>query len=75
MFTNELTRRLQAANQNVIAVSLHPGVISSTGLSQHVGVSAAVGAMSALWARTGAFSHVVSEKGKNIPQGTNENFN
>eukprot|EP01034_Spumella_vulgaris_P031615 gene31615-39055_t len=69
LFTNELNRRLSDQGGRVISMSLHPGVISSTGLNQHIGVSVLFGAIGSLWARSGAFSQVLSEKGKDIPQG------
>lgn len=69
LFTKELSNRLSAAGDNVVSVSLHPGVITDTNLMRHAGsigpILSAFGALNGL----PAFSTMISEGNKNIPQG------
>eukprot|EP01034_Spumella_vulgaris_P024639 gene24639-31007_t len=69
LFTRELSRRLVQQNQNVITVSVHPGVILSTGLNKHTDFATISSAMSAMWRRKGAFAEFSRDKGKDIPAG------
>ncbi len=72
LFTRELQKRLESEDKNVIAVSLHPGVILGTNLIRHLSVSIA---WNATWSMVssgnyGSLSALIREPQKTIPQGS-----
>lgn len=71
LFTKQLQRKFEADSANVVAVSLHPGIIGDTKIMRHVSVSAMMGILGFLltsgWDK---FSLAVKgEPSKTIPQG------
>jgi NAD(P)-dependent dehydrogenase (short-subunit alcohol dehydrogenase family) len=72
LFTKELQRRLEADHQNVITVSLHPGVILGTNLIRHLSVSIAWNATCSILTSgsAGSLSALIREPQKSIPQGS-----
>lgn len=69
LFTKELTNRFNSSGDNVVSVSLHPGVITDTNLMRH---SNSVGPILSLFSALNgfsAFSEMLREGNKNIPQG------
>ncbi|KAJ3275231.1 hypothetical protein HDV01_000957 [Terramyces sp. JEL0728] len=66
LYTVELNNRMKAEGKHIVAVSLHPGNITSTNLTQHIGVKSA---MEMVWQLNKSLFPKILES-KNIPQGT-----
>jgi retinol dehydrogenase-12/retinol dehydrogenase-13 len=69
LFSGELDRRLREEGANVLAVSLHPGSVASTGLGRHLDLASAQSMFSLLWKRRGGLYDVLFGNYKTIKQG------
>ncbi|KAJ1561490.1 hypothetical protein HK405_003779 [Cladochytrium tenue] len=67
LFAYELNKRLSAAGQPVVAVSLHPGNIGETELTRYLGLSGGIAALVQI--NKSKLGAAVREGFKNIPQG------
>ncbi|KAJ3110375.1 hypothetical protein HK100_003058 [Physocladia obscura] len=67
LFSNEVTRRYNS--QNLISVSLHPGIIQGTELSRHIGLSGGFNALRQIVRKSGGLSTALRQRSKTIPEG------
>jgi len=69
LFTVELNKRMKAAGNHVISVSLHPGSIMGTNLLQHSSASSMCDFMSRLYGVPGGLYYFMTLRQKTIPEG------